>query len=403
MTAAPTAEKTQLRRLGDLNVDGKRVFVRVDFNVPLDKATGAITDDTRIRAALPTIQYLTDRHAVVILASHLGRPKGERNEGLSLAPVARRLSELLDRRVNLMPDSIGPEVEARIAQLHPGDVALLENLRFHPEEERNDPGFASKLAALAEVYVDDAFGAAHRAHASTEGIAHLLPGAAGLLMEREIEALSRVLENPGHPFTAIIGGAKISTKIGVLQNLLDKVDALIVGGGMANTFFAAQGRGVGGSLLEPDQIETARGLLAGPNREKIHLPIDVVIARDATTAGDTKVVAVDAVPEGWAIVNVGPESLEAFGRQIDSSKTVLWNGPMGIFEIPAYAAGTLAVARRLAASRADTIVGGGDSVAAIEQMGLADRMSHVSTGGGASLEFLEGIELPGIKALSTAA
>ena len=399
MVATTADQVTGIRTLADLNVEGKRVFVRVDFNVPLDKSSGAITDDTRIRAALPTINYLIERHAIVILASHLGRPKGVYNEKLSLDPVAARLSELLEQHVVLAPDCIGPGVEARVRQLQPGEVMLLENLRFHTEEEKNDPVFAAELAKLADVYVNDAFGAAHRAHASTEGITHFLPSAAGLLMTREVTALSRVLEAPARPFTAIIGGAKISTKIGVLEHLLDKVDAMIIGGGMANTFFAAQGHDVGKSLIEADQVDTARILLAGAGQGKILLPQDVVITKDATQPGPTEVVAVDAVPDDSAIVDIGPSSIERFGRQIDESKTILWNGPMGIFEIPAFANGTLEIAKRLAASSGDTIVGGGDSVAAIEQMGLADKMTHVSTGGGASLEFLEGIELPGIKAL----
>jgi phosphoglycerate kinase len=396
-----TESAARLRTLRDLDVEGKRVFVRVDFNVPLDKSTGKITDDTRIRAALPTINYLLQHQAVIILASHLGRPKGIRNEALSLRPVADRLSELLGRQVELAPDSVGPEVEAMVGRMHGGDVILLENLRFHTEEEKNNPAFVDQLARLADVYVNDAFGTAHRAHASTEGIAHKLPSAAGLLMEREIAALGSVLESPRRPFTAIIGGAKISSKIGVLKHLLEKVDSMIIGGGMANTFFAAQGHGVGTSLVETDQIETARDLLNGPEREKILLPVDVVITHDISSPDEVRVVNAASVPDGWAIVDIGPESVKAFERQIDSSHTVLWNGPMGIFETPAFARGTLEIAKRLAASGAETIVGGGDSVAAVEQMGLADRMTHVSTGGGASLEFLEGIQLPGIKVLET--
>ena len=399
MTTVVSEPSAGLRTMSGLDVERRRVLVRVDFNVPLDKATGAITDDTRIRAALPTINYLLGRHAIVILASHLGRPKGVRNESLSLDPVAARLSELLGRHVDMAPDCIGPGVEARVRQLRPGDILLLENLRFHAEEEKNDPEFVAELAKLADVYVNDAFGTAHRAHASTEGVAHILPSAAGLLMEREIKALSGVLEHPEHPFTAIIGGAKISTKIGVLGNLLAKVDALIIGGGMANTFFAAQGYALGASLVESDQIPSARAILDAPSGAKIRLPADVAITPDVATAAETKVVPAGNIPPGWSIVDIGPESIAQFGSLIKDSRTILWNGPMGIFETPAYAKGTLEIAKALAASDGETIVGGGDSVAALEQMGLAGKMTHVSTGGGASLEFLEGIELPGIKVL----
>lgn len=398
MTSTRAAGDTGLRSLDQLDVNGKHAFVRVDFNVP--SKDGQIGDDSRIRAALPTIQYLLDHHTAIILGSHLGRPKGKPSADLSLAPVAQRLSELLDRPVEMAPDSIGPDVQRLADHLQPQQILLLENLRFHPEEEKNDPEFAARLAKLADVYVDDAFGTAHRAHASTEGMARLLPNAAGLLMEREIRALSLVLENPEHAFTAIIGGAKISTKIGLLENLLDRVDSLIIGGGMANTFFAAQGYEMGSSLVEEDLIETARSLLdRDRNEDKIQLPVDVVVTDDLSGAGEQKVVQPDDVPLGRAIVDIGPDSIEAFGGRIDSSKTVLWNGPMGIFEVPAFARGTSALAERLAKSEAVSIVGGGDSVAAIEQLGLSDRITHVSTGGGASLEFLEGRELPGIKVL----
>jgi phosphoglycerate kinase len=399
---APAASK-RLRTLRDIDVSGKRVFLRCDFNVPLDKNDGRITDDTRIRAALPTIEYLRDASARTILASHLGRPKGSPAASLSLRPVAGRLSKLLGVTVELAPDCVGPEVEGMVERLNPGDIILLENLRFHAEEEKNDPTFVARLASLADVYVNDAFGTAHRAHASTEGIAHLLPAAAGFLMEREIKALGGILENPSRPFTAIIGGAKISTKIGVLQHLLDRVEAMIIGGGMANTFFAAQGHAIGASLVEEDQIPVAGDLLSGPERLKIRLPVDVVIADTVSPPGSTRVVEPVQVPDGWSIVDIGPRSVEAFERQIDASRTILWNGPMGIFETPEFARGTLEIAKRLAASSAETIVGGGDSVAALEQMGLADRMTHVSTGGGASLEFLEGVQLPGIRVLQAPA
>ena len=393
-----TATTGKLRTLRDLDVEGKRVFVRVDFNVPLDKTTGQTTDDTRIRAAVPTIEHLRSRKAKIIVASHLGRPKGQRVESLSLAPVATRLSEILGSPVKFVAESVGPEVEEQASSLEPGDVLLLENLRFHPEEEGNDPEFAAALSRLADVYVNDAFGTAHRAHASTEGMAHLLPSAAGLLMEREITALSGLLDNPEHPFTAIIGGAKISSKIGVIENLLPKVDALIIGGGMANTFLRAEGYKTGNSLVEEDQVETARQLMSGPGMGNILLPSDVVITNDIA-GGETRTVGADEVPDGWSIVDIGPNAIAEFGRKVDASKTILWNGPMGIFEVPAFAAGTLEIAKRAAESSGQTIVGGGDSVAAIEQMGLAEKMSHVSTGGGASLEFLEGIDLPGITVL----
>lgn len=393
-----TVGTTGLRTLKDVEVDSRRVFVRADFNVPLDKTSGRIADDTRIRAALPTVEYLFDHHAAVILASHLGRPTGKRIAGLSMAPVAARLSELLGRKVTLAADCVGDEVEKLARAMKPGDVLLLENLRFHAEEEANAPAFVQRLARLASVYVNDAFGTAHRAHASTEGIAHILPSAAGLLMEKEIRALSAVMNQPERPFTAIIGGAKISTKIGVLAHLVPKVDILIVGGGMANTFFAAKGYETGTSLMETDKIEMARGLLASADGRKIMLPLDVVVTQDVT-GGEKRTVKVDHVPDGWAIVDIGPRSVERFGNEIKASRTVLWNGPMGIFEVPAFARGTLAIAKEVAASSAETVVGGGDSVAAIEQMGLTDKMTHVSTGGGATLEFLEGIDLPGIKAL----
>jgi phosphoglycerate kinase len=396
VAAEPVA---RLRNLDDINVANKRVFVRVDFNVPFDKVTGAISDDTRIRAALPTIGALRERGARVILASHLGRPKGQRVETMTLAPVATRLSELLGLSVQFAADCVGPEVEALGDALRPGDVLLLENLRFHPGEEKNDPDFVRQLAANADVYVNDAFGSAHRAHASTEGLAHRLPSAAGLLMEREIRMLSGALEHPAHPFTGIIGGAKISSKIGVIAHLLPKVDALIIGGGMANTFLRAQDFETGSSLIEEDQIGTACDVLQAAGGDKIMLPVDVVITDDISGNGENRTVDAAATHVGWSIVDIGPRTIESFGRQIDQSRTILWNGPMGIFETPAFATGTLEIARRLAESSGQTIVGGGDSVAAIEHMGLADRMTHVSTGGGASLEFLEGIDLPGIRVL----
>lgn len=389
-----------IRTVRDVDVGGKRVFVRVDFNVPMD-AEGRITDDTRIRAALPTIRYLIDHDARLILASHLGRPEGKPVASMSLRPMAQRLSDLLGKHVMMADECVGPAVERTIAQMRPGDVLLLENLRFHAEEEKNDPAFAQQLARLADVYVDDAFGAAHRAHASTEGITHCLPSVAGFLMEREIEMLGRVLRDPRRPLTAVIGGAKISTKIAVLDNLLNRADALIIGGGMANTFLAAQGKEIGRSLVESDLVHTASQLLerADNERKRVLLPTDVIIAPNIEPNTETRTVSVNDVPTDWMIVDIGPRSIEAFSAQLDQSGTVVWNGPMGVFEIPAFARGTIAIAETLAKSTADTIVGGGDSVAALEQAGLTDRMTHVSTGGGASLEFLEGRELPGVSVL----
>ncbi|MGN6700839.1 MAG: phosphoglycerate kinase [Thermomicrobiales bacterium] len=383
----------------DIDWHGKRAIVRVDFNVPLDG--DQITDDTRIRAALPTIQALRDGGAAVVLMSHLGRPKGQANPKYSLAPAARRLSELLGAPVPLQPDCVGPQVEAAVRALQPGDVTLLENLRFHPEEEANDPGFARQLAALGDVYVDDAFGSAHRAHASTEGITHDLPAVAGLLMERELAALSRALDNPAHPFVTILGGAKVSDKIGVIQNLLGKVDALLIGGGMANTFLAAQGHPIGKSLNEPDKADLARELLdqAKERNVTLALPADVVVAPEMKADAPRHTVGIDDVLDDQAIFDIGPRTIAAYKDLLDGAQTVVWNGPMGVFEVAPFAAGTRAIAEAVAASDAFSIVGGGDSVAAIEEAGLADRISHVSTGGGASLEFLEGRELPGVAAL----
>jgi phosphoglycerate kinase len=382
----------------DIDVKGKRVLVRVDFNVPQDKKTGAITDDTRIREALPTIKYLIDHGAKVILCSHLGRPDGQVKENLRLTPVAARLSELLGKPVAKVNDCIGPEVEKAVKALKPGDVLLLENLRFHAEEETNDPAFAKALAGLAEVFVNDAFGTAHRAHASTEGVTHYLPGVAGFLMEKEIDYLSRATENPEHPYVAIIGGAKVSGKIEVLENLLGKVDALLIGGGMANTFLKAQGYQVGQSLVEDDKLDLARDILARAGG-KLHLPVDVVVASAFEATAEYKVVPVDQVPAGWRIMDIGPKTVAAYGKVLKPAKTVAWNGPMGVFEFAPFAEGTKAVAQLLAGLKAVTVIGGGDSAAAVAQAGLTAKMSHVSTGGGASLEFLEGKTLPGVAAL----
>ncbi len=381
----------------DVDVKGKRVLLRVDFNVPL--ADGTVADDTRIRAALPTIQYLLERGAVVVLASHLGRPKGQVVEALRLDPVARRLQQLLGCSVNKLDECVGPDVEAAVQAARPGDVVLLENTRFHAAETKNDPAFAAKLAGIADLYVNDAFGSAHRAHASTEGVAHYIPAVGGFLMERELEFLGGALASPTRPFVAILGGAKISDKIGVIENLLDRVDALLIGGGMANTFLKADGYDVAESLVEDGSLEMARGLLERAGR-KLVLPVDVTVSDRFDADAFSQVVTVSAVPPGWRILDVGPRTLELFHERLEGARTVIWNGPMGVFEFPKFAVGTEAVARMLASlPEAMTIVGGGDSAAAVKRAGLADRMSHISTGGGASLEFLEGKTLPGVAAL----
>lgn len=392
------------RTIRDIDVDGKRVFVRVDFNVPLDKTTGRITDDSRIRAALPTLRYLLDHGAALILASHLGRPKGSPVPSMSLKPAAERLSELLGMPVQLAPDSVGPEVEALAAGLKSGQVLLLENLRFHPEEEADDPEFARRLASLADIYVNDAFGTAHRAHASTAGIARYLPAVSGLLMEREIEALGTILHGAEHPLVAIIGGAKISSKIGVLEHLLDVADEFLIGGGMANTLLKAEGVEVGASLVEDDKLDVARSFLGAAHERgrEVYLPTDVVVVKSVDAPDTAHTTPANSVSPGWSIVDIGPETIRRYSETLKRASTVVWNGPMGIFEVEAFSQGTLAMAKALADSRAKSVVGGGDSVAAIEQAGLADRMYHVSTGGGASLEFLEGRELPGVAVLQDA-
>jgi phosphoglycerate kinase len=386
----------------DLDAHGKRIFVRVDFNVPLED--GKVTDDSRIRAVLPTIRQLVGQGAQVVLASHLGRPDGKVQDGLRLRPVAERLTQLLRQNVPVTGDALGIGTEDAVKRLRPSEVLLLENLRFHPEEEANDPEFARTLASYADVYVNDAFGTAHRAHASTVGVAKLLPAYAGLLMEREINALSGLLENPAHPFAAIVGGAKVSGKLKVLDNLVTKVDLLILGGGMANTFLLAQGKSIGKSLAEHDMVDQAKRVLAEADKRgvRVILPVDVIVAKEVTRGTEYKTLLAEKIPASWHIVDLGKDTLAIIEAALADVRTVVWNGPMGVFEIPVFGAGTRAVANVLA-ERADAgatvVVGGGDSVAAIQQQGLAERMTHISTGGGASLEFLEGRELPGIAVL----
>lgn len=384
----------------DVDVRGRRVLVRVDFNVPMN-AEREITDDTRIKAALPTIQYLIDHSAKVILASHLGRPKGKPADEFRMDPVAKRLGELLGKPVRKLDECVGDAVKAEVRAMKDGGVVLLENLRFHPEEEANDEGFAKALADLADLYVNDAFGTAHRAHASTAGFARFLPAVAGFLMQKEIEVMGKALSSPERPFVAILGGAKVRDKVGVVQNLLDKVDTLMIGGGMAYTFLKARGLEIGQSILEEDKIGLARDLMerAGAKGVKFMLPSDVVVADKFAEDAKTRIVPVNEIPADWQALDIGPDTVGRFSQVIAEAKTVVWNGPMGVFEMKLFAEGTREIAKALAASRAVTIVGGGDSVAALEEMGLADRMTHVSTGGGASLEFLEGKELPGVAVL----
>jgi phosphoglycerate kinase len=386
-------------KITDLEVKGKKVFVRVDFNVPMNESR-QITDDTRIRAALPTIRFLREKGARVILASHLGRPKGKVDPEFSLAPAAAALAALLGAPVAITPDCVGAETLAATNKLADGEVLLLENLRFHAEEEKNDPAFAQQLADLADFYVNDAFGSAHRAHASTEGIAHLLPSAAGFLMDKEIEIMGKALAAPERPFVAIIGGAKVSDKIAVIENLLTKVDTLIIGGGMANTFLKAKGYEVGKSLLEADKVELAASLLKqAEGKVRVLLPEDVIAAEEFSATAKHRVTAAEAIAAGESALDIGPRTREVFAAAVREAKTVIWNGPMGVFEMEPFAGGTRAVAQALAESGAVTIVGGGDSVAAVELMGLSDKITHISTGGGASLEFLEGKVLPGVAAL----
>ena len=399
--------KKTLANLSKSDLEGKRALVRADFNVPLDDA-GNITDDTRIRAALPTIQDLISKDAKVILASHFGRPKGEVKDKLRLTPVAKRLSELLGKEVVKCDDCIGDEVTKKVGGMQNGDVLLLENVRFHGEEEKNDSEFAKKLASNADLYVNDAFGTAHRAHASTEGVTHYLtPSIAGYLIEKELEYLQNAIENPQRPLAAIIGGSKVSSKIGVIETLLDKCDKLIIGGGMIFTFYKARGLNVGKSLVEEDKLELAKTLEAKAKEKGVDLllPTDVVVADNFAADANSQTVSIENIPDGWMGLDIGPDSVKKFQEALGECKSVIWNGPMGVFEFDKFAAGTEAIAHTLAElskKGATTIIGGGDSVAAVEKVGLADQMSHISTGGGASLELLEGKTLPGIAALNDA-
>lgn len=389
------------KTIRDINISGKRVLVRVDFNVPLDKE-GNVTDDTRIAAALPSIKYLVGEKAKVILMSHLGRPKGKVDERYSMDPVAARLQQLLPGvSVRKVDDCVGEEVQQAVSAMTGGDVLLLENVRFYAEEEKNDENFARKLAGLGDLYVNDAFGTAHRAHASTAGVAEFLPAVAGFLMEKEIKMLGQVLESPARPFAAIIGGAKVSDKIAVINNLLDKVSALLIGGGMANTFLKAGGREVGKSLLEADKVDLARELLqkAGDKGVDLLLPVDVVVAPAASPDVESRVVPADGIPEDSMALDIGPQTVTNFSERIKEAATIVWNGPMGVFEMEPFAGGTMAIARAVADSAAVSVIGGGDSVSAVKKAGVADKVTHISTGGGASLEFLEGKVLPGVAAL----
>ena len=380
----------------DMNFRGKKVLVRVDFNVPIKN--GVVGDDTRIKAALPTINYLLENGAALILCSHLGRPKDKPVPEFSMKPVADHLAKLLNKPVLFSEECIGPVAEKAAGALKPGDILILENTRFYPGETKNDPEMAKQLAKLADVYVNDAFGSAHRAHASTEGVAKYLPSVAGFLMEKEIQYLGQAVSNPKRPFIAILGGAKISDKIGVIRNLLEKADQVLIGGGMANTFFKAQGYPVADSLVEDEALETARELLSG-GASKLRLPVDVVIADSFEAEAPSKTMPIGAVPDGWRIMDIGPQTVATYAKVISGAGTVVWNGPMGVFEFPRFAEGTFGVANAVAGSGATSIVGGGDSVAAINTAGLAARITHISTGGGASLEMLEGLTLPGVAAL----
>ena len=385
----------------DADVRGKKVLLRCDFNVPQNKETGAITSDKRIVAALPTIKYLLENGAAVIACSHLGKPKGEWKQKLTLAPVAERLSELLGQKVIFANDIIGDDAKAKAAALKPGEIMLLENLRFDIREEKNGADFAKALADMAEVYVSDAFGTVHRAHASTAGVAAYLPAYAGLLVEKELSVMGKALDDPKRPFVAVLGGAKVSDKIGVINNLLEKADTVIIGGGMAYTFIKAMGYEIGNSLLEADKLDYALEMIEKAKRNGVSLllPVDTAVGNEFKADCDSEIVAIKAMPAGWMGMDIGPKTIELFSDAIKNAGTVVWNGPMGVFEFDAFAKGTKAMAQALADSGAITIVGGGDSAAAVEKLGFADKMTHISTGGGASLEFLEGLELPGVACL----
>lgn len=387
------------KTIRDVDMKGKKVLVRVDFNVPLKD--GKVGDDTRIRGALPTITALLDQGAGLILCSHLGRPKDAPDPAYSLRPVAEYLDKLIEAKVSFVDDCIGPKAAAAAAALQPGEVLLLENTRFHAGEKKNDPDMAKELASFADVFVNDAFGTAHRAHASNVGVAEHLPAVAGLLLEREIKYLGQAIADPKRPFVAILGGAKVSDKIGVIKNLLKKADTILIGGGMANTFFKAQGYPVGDSLVEDEALDIARQLLVS-GQERLHLPVDMVIADAFAADAESKTTKAGAVPDGWRILDVGPETIAGYARMLAQAGTIVWNGPMGVFEFPKFARGTFDLAKAVAASPAESIIGGGDSVAAVQQSGLADQVTHISTGGGASLEMLEGKLLPGLAALADA-
>ena len=385
----------------DIDVSGKRVLVRADLNIPLDEETGAISDDTRIQAVIPTIRYLIDRKARVILCSHLGRPQGKVVDELRLAPVAGRLSEILGSPVEMATDCIGPQVEEVVGRLKEGDVLLLENLRFHPEEEKNDPGFAKALARLADIYVNDAFGTAHRTHASTVGVAEHLPAVGGFLMEKEIDVMYKALNDPVRPFAAIIGGAKINSKIGVLEYILDKVDSLLIAGGMSSTFLRALKYDVGQSSVKEDKVSLAQSLMEKAAEKGVHLllPSDVVVADRFASDARSRTVPIDNVPASWYVMDIGPRTIELFEAKLRKSKTIIWNGPVGVFEFPKFSKGTEAMANLLAGLDATTIIGGGSTAEAVVEMGFAGKITHVSTGGGASLKFLEGKTLPGVEVL----
>ncbi|MFJ7731918.1 phosphoglycerate kinase [Lysinibacillus sp. NPDC097231] len=388
------------KTMKDIDVKGKRVFVRVDFNVPM--ADGEITDETRIRAAIPTIEYLVEQGAKVILASHMGRPKGAVKEDMRLTAVGIRLAEIMNKPVTKLDESIGKEVEEAVVNMQNGDILLLENVRFHAGEEKNDSALAEQFAQLADVYVNDAFGAAHRAHASTEGIAKHVPAVSGFLMQKELDVLGKALSNPERPFTAIIGGAKVKDKIGVIESLLEKVDHLIIGGGLSFTFIKAQGYDIGKSLLEEDKIELAKSFIEKAKEKgvQLHMPIDAVVANEFSKDAETKIVDVDAIPSDWMGLDIGPKTAANYAEVIKSSKLIIWNGPMGVFEMDKFANGTKTVAEAMATTSGYTVIGGGDSAAAVEKFEVADKMDHISTGGGASLELMEGKELPGIVALN---